>query len=406
MFFYVRALEITAKFAARLGQAADATYYSGMATAARTLYKKTFFNATTGCYAGCTYVSQVMALNLGLSGPQGSAEEAAVWANAMAWWANDTVKGVPEHFGGGIISLKLAYPLLDAHGETALALRMHLQSDKPPGFGYWVKVGGATTLWEQYDMTATEGVSSRNHIMFGAAGSWYFSTLAGLGRVGGSRSWQNLAISPPRTRDVFAQLSYASASIDSTMGLVSSGWEVSGISAQGDACGTAPEAAKTLTLTCKGAGKTFTGVAFASYGTPLGSCSGGWTADPTCNANTSVSVVAAACVGKSTCTLSVSNDAFGFDPCFDVTKVLAVALEGEGCSDVSFASTVAIPTGAAATVAIPAALASSPTITEGGTVVWSNGAYAPGVAGITGAQLVGDAVVFSVGSGEYNFVAK
>jgi hypothetical protein len=164
MFFYVRALEITAKFAARLGQASDATYYSGMATAARALYKSTFFNATTGCYAGCTYVSQVLALTLGLAGPQGSPEEVAVWARAMDWWAANATQGVPEHFGGGIISLKLAYPLLDAHGETGLALRMHLQTDRAPGFGYWIETGGATTLWEAYDMTATEGGDSRNHI--------------------------------------------------------------------------------------------------------------------------------------------------------------------------------------------------------------------------------------------------
>ena len=129
MYFYVRALEITAKFAARLGFTDDNTYYAGMAQAARTLYKKTFFNSSTNCYAACTYVSQVLALTLGLSGPQGSPEEAAVWAKAMDWWKNDTSLGVGEHFGGGIISLKLSYPLLDAHGEQALALKMHLQSD-------------------------------------------------------------------------------------------------------------------------------------------------------------------------------------------------------------------------------------------------------------------------------------
>ena len=32
------------------------------------------------------------------------------------------------------------------------ALKMHLQKDQPPGFGYWIETGGATTLWEAYDM--------------------------------------------------------------------------------------------------------------------------------------------------------------------------------------------------------------------------------------------------------------
>ena len=169
--FYVRALEITSKFAARLGHADDAAYYSALAVAARDLYVTHFYNASTGCFANCTYVSQVFALTLGLAGPQGSPSEVAAWAHAMDWWSPNctaTFEGqscVPEHFGGGIISLKYALPLLDAHGETGLALKMHLQADQPPGFGYWVEVGDATTLWEAYDMTATEGTDSRNHIM-------------------------------------------------------------------------------------------------------------------------------------------------------------------------------------------------------------------------------------------------
>ena len=146
-FFYIRALEITTKFATRLGFSADAAYYGGLATAARALYQSTYFNSTTSCYAGCTYVSQVFALTLGLAGPQGSPTEQAVWANAMSWWAANATHGLAEHFGGGIISLKYSLPLLDAHGNTGLALKMHMQTDRAPGFGYWITTGGATTLW-------------------------------------------------------------------------------------------------------------------------------------------------------------------------------------------------------------------------------------------------------------------
>lgn len=89
-FFYITALEITAKFATRLGFSSDATYYTGLAQSARALYQKTWYNAATGCYGAvaagmaepCTYVSQIMALTLGLV-PAGSAQEAAVWAHAM-----------------------------------------------------------------------------------------------------------------------------------------------------------------------------------------------------------------------------------------------------------------------------------------------------------------------------------
>lgn len=215
------------------------TRYTALAKGARDLYQATFYNATTGCYAGCvlriarftviellpprlmlpfalhtscchppstprhppptpgvatrpphlvsppalrrcTYVSQVFALALGLAGPQGSPQEQKVWANAMDWWGPSATHGVPEHFGGGIISLKYAMPLLDAHGETGLALKMHLQTDQAPGFGYWIETGGATTLWEAYDMTATEGTASRNHsacVRVGIAVALHFSPL-------------------------------------------------------------------------------------------------------------------------------------------------------------------------------------------------------------------------------------
>jgi hypothetical protein len=39
-------------------------------------------------------------------------------------------------FGGGIVSLKLLYPLLDAHKMSDLGLKMQLHTDKPPSFGY------------------------------------------------------------------------------------------------------------------------------------------------------------------------------------------------------------------------------------------------------------------------------
>ena len=405
-FFYIRALEITAKFATRLGHAGDAALYSGLAVAARELYVAHFYNATTGCFAGCTYVSQIFALTLGLAGPQGSPSEALAWARAMDWWAPNASQGVPEHFGGGIISLKYALPLLDAHGETGLALKMHLQTDRAPGFGYWIETGGATTLWEAYDMTATQGSDSRNHIMFGAAGSWYYSTLAGLGRAPGSRSWQDLVIAPPGADDVLSQLSYASASIDSSMGLVGSSWTSGDLPAVGDVCGAARE---NTALTLKCIGGTFTSVAFASYGRPTGGCAASGpppARNATCDAPASAAVVAARCVGKAACTIQVNTTTFGgADPCPLVVKELIAALDGT-CAAFAYSVGATVPVGARARVIVPTRGrgAAAATVTEGGAVVWRGGAFVPGVPGIAGAAATasGD-ISFDVGSGVYEF---
>lgn len=167
-----------------------------------------------------------------------------------------------------------------------------------------------------------------------------------------------------------------------------------------------------LTLTCGSGSAAFTGVAFASYGAPTGGCTG---ASPpainaTCNANTSVAVVAAACVGKHSCKIPATTDTFGgADPCFDVVKRLLVVLEGP-CGVPIYSVQATLPPNAAGTVRVPT-LSKAPsavTITEGGATVWKAGAFVPGTPGVTGATADptgANAVVFSVGSGAYAFAA-
>jgi prepilin-type N-terminal cleavage/methylation domain-containing protein len=67
------------------------------------------------------------------------------------------------------------------------------------------------------------------------------------------------------------------------------------------------------------AGKTWTGVSFASYGTPNSCVTSG------CHASSSLTVVQNACVGQTTCTVGATNGAFG-DPCVGTGKRLQVIL--------------------------------------------------------------------------------
>jgi len=97
-------------------------------------------------------------------------------------------------------------------------------------------------------------------------------------------------------------------------------------------CAQAAEFA-TLSLGCP-AGKTIGGVEFASFGTPSGSCAAAnLRVDAACNANTSVSVVKKACVGKSNCSVVASSAAFGFPvghPCLNVLKDLIAQVRCTG----------------------------------------------------------------------------
>ena len=91
-------------------------------------------------------------------------------------------------------------------------------------------------------------------------------------------------------------------------------------------CGTVAEGAS-LSLVCGGG--VFTGIQFASYGTPTGGCGGGFTAS-SCSAASSAGVVAGLCVGKSSCSIQATNAIFT-DPCLGTGKSLSVSLLGS-CS--------------------------------------------------------------------------
>jgi hypothetical protein len=119
-----------------------------------------------------------------------------------------------------------------------------------------------------------------------------------------------------------------------------------------------------------GAGATITGVTFASFGTPTGTCATGFSAGA-CDAGGSRAVVAAACVGLAACSIPVDVASFG-DPCNGVHKV--------------FSGTVACSTGGAG-------------------VLFANGSFVPGVPGVVGATVDAASSTLSVttGSGVYAF---
>ena len=71
---------------------------------------------------------------------------------------------------------------------------------------------------------------------------------------------------------------------------------------------------------------TIESIAFASYGNPTGSCGEGPSSLKfgTCHAASSKQVVEQLCVGKSSCTVMATNEAFSGDPCQGTRKRLAV----------------------------------------------------------------------------------
>ena len=110
-------------------------------------------------------------------------------------------------------------------------------------------------------------------------------------------------------------------------------------------CGIVAEG-HTANIGCTAAEDTVSAVSFASFGTVTGSCSAEPGADSfkkgSCDANSSVAVVGAACLGKSSCAISVGVHTFG-EPCHRIAKSLAwdvVCSAAAGLSRVPVAAAV------------------------------------------------------------------
>ena len=240
-YFYIVALEHTARFAARVGQISDAQRYQGLAAAARELYMARLCNASVGnrsCFGRCTYPGQIFGLSLDVL-PRGGAEEAAAWAHVLAEIGpHATNPANANRFGGGIVTLKLIYPLFQRFGEAALALRTLLHTDRSPSLGYMTTQGGAgpgdtgTTLHEAWNMqSAYDGtwVGSFNHIMMGSPGRWFYTLFAGIDRDAAtthSRSWSRLRLEPPRDPELWRNLTYCNAALNTVAGQVAVSWRL------------------------------------------------------------------------------------------------------------------------------------------------------------------------------------
>jgi hypothetical protein len=120
-------------------------------------------------------------------------------------------------------------------------------------------------------------------------------------------------------------LSSVSGSMVTARGPMASSWQCPG---PGGTCGITAEKSM-LHLHCP-AGTTISKIDFASFGTPSGTCETGFQTDPKCDTNTSEATVGKLCLGKESCDVTATSQAFGRDPCFGVIKKLAAQVSCTG----------------------------------------------------------------------------
>ena len=204
-----------------IGNKTDADLYMNKYNAAKQAIYDNFWDKTTGAFIDANHSATITTLNaLALDlNVLSDKKEIASSAKSIA----DFIITNNYHINAGIFGVKFIYPQLCDNGYCDLAMNVSLQTSMP-SHGFWFEQK-ATTLWEKWQATeynATDD-SSKNHIMFGAQGIWYYQYLAGIKQMNDSINWEKINIDP-YTNTTNYGISIISASVNTYRGQLKSLW--------------------------------------------------------------------------------------------------------------------------------------------------------------------------------------
>ncbi|CAF1175379.1 unnamed protein product [Rotaria sordida] len=158
-----------------LGKQEDTNTYTILYQKLAEEFHQVFFSTSSNFYADGMQAAQVLALAL----------PGVVPTNVRAAVINQLVNDINQkgiHVTTGIVSTAQIYPILSDNGHHDLALEL-ISSTTYPSYGYMFtnSYENATTIWELWNAPLTgPGMNSRNHIMYGSVGAWFYSHLAGI----------------------------------------------------------------------------------------------------------------------------------------------------------------------------------------------------------------------------------
>lgn len=207
-----------AEICAVMGNQEDADRYNAAADSIYEAFNRVFYNPETGVYEtqqwnGSTTRTKyrqscnLVALYFGLC-PEENYD--IVLNNLLA-----DIEAKGNHADVGHIGAELILPLLSREGYGALALEILLKQDHP-SWGYWL-TKGATTCWEGWD---ENNVRSICHFFLGSYDEWLYQNLAGIQNP--ADGYKTVTIRP----EVYPELGYVDATVDTVRGNLASGWKV------------------------------------------------------------------------------------------------------------------------------------------------------------------------------------
>ncbi|CAF0783806.1 unnamed protein product [Adineta ricciae] len=158
-----------------LGMNEDAKIYSDLYQQLAEEFHRVFYTSTAGYYADGMQAAQILALALPNVVPIDIREH-------VVQYLVKNIHDQGKHLTTGIISTAQLFRVLSDNGYHDLSLEL-ISSISYPSYGYMFNnpYENATTLWELWDAPFEgAGMNSRNHIMFGSVGSWFYSHLVGI----------------------------------------------------------------------------------------------------------------------------------------------------------------------------------------------------------------------------------
>jgi alpha-L-rhamnosidase len=186
IYYYVDA-NLLAKAARMFGKEADYQKYSNLANNIKKEINAQFFNPEKSIYGSGFQTELSTALFWGIV-PEAHQEKVA---DALA----KRVAADNFHIDVGLLGSKAILNALSENGYSDLAYKLATQDDFP-SWGAWIKQG-ATTLFEDWKVDAKRmGAMSRNHIMFGEIGAWFYKALGGIKPDPQNPGFKNILLAP------------------------------------------------------------------------------------------------------------------------------------------------------------------------------------------------------------------
>ena len=194
---YIKFLRMACEIAEILGKTDDIPAFEKRIAAISKSVDAAYYSFQQGSYCGDINGASSLALDCGLGNEKVRKKVIEKYSRI-------------KEYDTGIIATEALTRYLFETGEAQLAFDL-LTNDNDVSFSHMMK-SGATTLWENWD-----GISSRNHPMFGAVTCLLFTKLLGIGQPADSCGFEKAVISPCFVKG----LDRASGSIETVSGRIS-----------------------------------------------------------------------------------------------------------------------------------------------------------------------------------------